>query len=191
MNVRAAVFSLVLAAVAAARAEGPAAAYRGADPGLLAQVRQNFEAAPESAAATRKLVALLDTRLPADRTAWPPVFRAFRAALEGLRGKHSLLPWDKYRHVKAGLAQFRGLVEAHPEAMELRMLRYSFCSQLPEFFEMGPQAAADLAVLVVQFERNADPTVTEVFRQKALRWILQHGAPPPDVRARLAALLRD
>ena len=183
--------AVALALGAAARAGTSTTAYQGADTNLLTQVRQNFETAPESAAATRKLADLLDSRLPPDRSAWPAVFRAFRAALEGLRGKHSHLPWVKYRHVKAALAQFQGLVEAHPEAVELRMLRYSFYSQLPGFFEMGPQAAADLPVLVDQLERNADPMVTDVFRRKAAGWILQHGAPPPELRARLVALQAD
>ena len=179
----------LLLAAAAARAGSPAAAYRGADPQLLTQVRENFEAATESVPVARHLTVLLDARLPPERESWPAVFRAFRAALEGVHGKHSHLPWVKYRHVRSALAQFRGLVEAHPEAVELRMLRYSFCSQLPEVFGMGPQAAADLPVLVAQLERNADPMVTDVFRRKAAEWILKHGAPPPDLRARLAGLL--
>ena len=187
-------YALILAglpAAATACAGSPAEAYRGADTNLLAQAREGFEAAPESAAATRKLIAMLDSSLPPDRNSWPAVFRAFRAALEGLRGKHSHLPWEKYRHVKAAISQFHGLVEAHPEAVELRMLRYSFCSQLPEFFDMGPQAAADLPVLVDQLERNEDPMVTDVFRRKAAQWILRHDMPSPDVRNRLAVLAAD
>ena len=186
--------AIILAGLLAAgtvRAASSAEAYRGVDTRLLAQVRESFEAAPESAAATRRLIVLLDSHLPPDRNTWPAIFRTFRAALEGLRGKHSHLPWEKYRHVKAAIAQFRGLVEAHPDAVELRMLRYSFCSQLPEFFDMGPQAAADLPVLVDQLERNEDPLVTDVFRRKAAQWILQHGKPTPDIRERLAALAGD
>lgn len=164
-------------------------AYRGADRHLLAQVRNGFETAPESPTETRRLIALLDGSLPEDRTDWPPVFQAYRAALEGLAGKHSPSPWGKYSRAKAGLAQFHGLAEGHPESMEIRMLRFSFCSQLPDFFGMGPQAEADLAALADLFEQRSDPMVDEAYRRGAIRWILRNAAPPPPARARFEALL--
>lgn len=173
----------------AARAGTIEDAYRGADPVLLATVRADFAAAPESAAAAERLARHLAGALPADVESWPPVFRAYRAALAGLAGKHSRRPWDKYRRAKAGLAQFQGLAEAHPDSVEIRMLRYSFCSQLPGFFETRPQAEADLAVLVGQFERNEDPRIDEAYRLGSIRWILRNGAPPPALRRRLEALL--
>ncbi len=179
---------------AACAAELPptlAAAYRGADPELLAAVRARFPAATESGPAARELAALLDRRLPADLAEWPPVFHAFRASLEGLRGKHSLRPWEKYRHAKAGLARFHGLVEAHPDSIEIRMLRCAFASQLPDFFELRPQVEADLAVLTDQFARRADPLVTETYCRDSIQWLLEHAAPPPELRVRLAAARGD
>ena len=164
-------------------------AYRGVDTNLLAQVRTGFETAPESAAMTQNLIARLDAELPGDAAEWPPVLRAYRAALEGLLGKHSRAPWTKYRQAQAGLARFAGLPEAHPESIEIRMLRYSFCSQLPDFFEQGPQAEADLAVLADLLDRGVDPMVDARYRRDAIRWILRHGAPPADVRRRLEAAL--
>ena len=168
----------------------PADAYRGADPNLLAQVRKGFETAPESARTTRNLTALLAAHLPEPSSEWPPVFRAYRAALEGLRGKHSHAPWNKYVHAKAGLAAFRGLVEAHPDSIEIRMLRYSFCSQLPAVFDVGPQAADDLAALVELFERDQDPAVPAADRRGMIRWILRHGQPANEQRRRMENLLK-
>ena len=81
------------------------------------------------------------------------------------------------------------LVAAHPDFIEIRSLRFSFCSQLPEFFEKGPQAAADLAVLAEQFARGEDPTVAGTYRQDLLRWLLQRGQPTPSEREKLAAAL--
>ena len=164
-------------------------AYRGAETNLLAKVRAEFAAAPESAAATDRIIQLLDGTLPAAAGGWPPIFRAYRAALEGLAGKHSLRPWSQYQRAKAGLARFHGLVEAHPESIEIRMLRYSFCSQLPGFFDMRPQAEADLAALADLFDRNADPGVDAAYRRGAIRWILRNGAPSPEQRRRLEAVL--
>lgn len=158
---------------------------------LLAQVRKGFETAPDSLAETRRLIQLLDGSLPADAKKWPPALAAFRAALEGLVGKHSLRPWEKYHRAKAGLARFEGLVEANPDSIEVRMLRYSFCSQLPGFFEMRPQAEGDLAILIGLFERRTYTEVPEEKQRDMIRWILQNGHPGKAERRRLEALLVD
>ena len=176
-------------ATAAVWAAPPGIDARVSDPEVLDHLRRGFEVAPESASETRALLAWLDQRLPPDPADVPPVVVAYRAALEGLQGKHSRLPWDKYRQTKAGLAKLDELVAAHPDSIEIRSLRFSFCSQLPEFFEKGPQAAADLAVLAEQFARGEDPTVAGTYRQDLLRWLLQRGQPMPSEREKLAAAL--
>jgi hypothetical protein len=184
-------FAWMLAALltaTACRAE-LSAAYRGADATLLAQVRTGFETAPDSAPETARLIRLLEASLPAEAAAWPPVFRAYRAALEGLAGKHSATPWTKYNRAREAIARWAGLVEAHPDSIEIRMLRCSFASQLPDFFGLGPQAAADLDVLAGLLERAADPFTPADYRRDAIRWILRHGAPGPAPRRRLEAAL--
>lgn len=164
-------------------------AYRDADPAMLAEVRRRFDLAADSATATRELGEWLDQRLPAEFQAWPPIFLAYRAALDGLAGKHSLRPWEKYRGVQRGLAKFKGLAEAHPDSIEIRLLRYSFCSQLPGFFGIAPQAERDLAALIRLLEAQRDPGVSAEYAQAAARWILEHGQPSPAERRRLEALL--
>ena len=189
MRLRAAGWLAAWLATAAVWAVPPENSTRAPDPEVLDHLRRGFEVAPESASETRALLAWLDQRLPPDPADVPPVVVAYRAALEGLQGKHSRLPWDKYRQTKAGLAKLDELVAAHPDSIEIRSLRFSFCSQLPEFFEKGPQAAADLAVLAEQFARGEDPTVAGTYRQDLLRWLLQRGQPTPSEREKLAAAL--
>lgn len=193
MRARIAALLVVLGAWAPAEAQdlppGIAPVYAGADMELLGTVRVRFEEATESGRTTRELVALLDGRLPADRAEWAPVFRAFRAALEALLGKHSLAPWSKFHHVKAGLAQFAGLVEAHPESVEIRMLRFALFVKLPGVFETGEAAVADRAVLVAQFEGRTDPVATDDYCRRSIAWILANGRPTPDERRRLEAAL--
>ena len=186
---RAAGWLAALLGAVAVWAAPPEIGARVPDPEVLDHLRRGFEVAPESASETRALLAWLDQRLPPDPADVPPVVVAYRAALEGLQGKHSRLPWDKYRQTKAGLAKLDELVAAHPDSIEIRSLRFSFCSQLPEFFEKGPQAAADLAVLAEQFARGEDPTVAGTYRQDLLRWLLQRGQPTPSEREKLAAAL--
>ena len=156
---------------------------------LLDQVRKGFETAPESAAETSRLVTLLDGNLPANLEEWPPDLLAFRAALEGLVGKHSLWPLEKYRRAQAGLARFQGLAEAHPDSVEIRMLRFSYYSQLPGFFEMRKQAELDLAILISLFERQTYSEVPEEKQHDMIRWILKNGHPAPADRRRLNALI--
>ena len=186
---RAAGIVAALLAAAAAWASPPEIGARDPDPALLDRMRRGFEIAPESEPETRALLAALSESLPADPAAGPPVLQAYRAALEGLLGKHGRLPWDKYRRTQAGLAKLDALVAAHPDSIEIRALRFSFCHQLPEFFEKGPQAAADLAVLAEQFERGADPSVAGTYRRDLIRWLLRVGNPAPGDRRKLAAAL--
>lgn len=164
-------------------------AYRGADPGLLDEVRTAFADAPDSAPVARALAARLDAGLPADRAAWPPVFLAYRAALEGIAGKHSSAPWEKYRRARAGMAQFAGLAEAHPASVEIRMLRYSAGSQLPDFFDAKAQADEDLRILADGLVQGVDPMVPSGLRKGYIRWILDNGRPAPEIRKRLEEAL--
>lgn len=184
---RATVGLLVLLFSLWVQAEPAGSAYRGADSALLQQMRDRMGAASGSRAATQELIQRLEKSLPAERTEWPPIFLAYRAALEGLVGKHSRLPWAKYNHAQSGVAQFQGLAEAYPDSIEIRMLRFSTCSQLPDFFKMRPQAEADLAVLAELFERGVDPWIPEKLGQGYIQWILDKSQPAPDVRRRLEA----
>lgn len=170
-------------------APAPEEAYRGADRALLEQVRDKFSSATGSAAATAELVALLDDRLPADRAEWPAIFQAYRASLEGLTGKHSRKPWEKYVRVKNGLARFSGLAEMHPGSIEIRALRFAFCHHLPEFFGARPLAEADRAVLADLLMRREDSTVTPAYCRELAEWILQNGDPRPDERKQLESAL--
>ena len=188
---RAAVFFFLALAVSAVAAPAPEEAYRGADRALLDQVRGRFKAATESAAVTAELIALMDGRLSGEIASWPAIFRAYRASLEGLVGKHSHKPWDKYVRVKAALAQFAGLVEAHPESIEIRGLRFAFYYQIPKLFDVRPLALADRAVLADLLLRREDPTVTADYCREMAEWILQNGDPRPAERKKLAAARGD
>jgi hypothetical protein len=180
---------LLIAWLGACGAAAGESAYAGAQPALLEGLRKGFERAPESAEETRRLLDWMRGSLPAEVGEWPPVFRAYRAALLGLEGKHSWSPRQKLAGARAGVEAFSGLAEAHPESTEIWMLRYSFGSQLPGFMEARKRADADLETLVALLERGRDPGVTDAYRAACVRWILRHGEPPPALRERLARLL--
>ena len=188
------VFVWLVAGVAQAEdSVRPAAeAYRGADAALLEQVRVQFKAATESAEITRQLIDLLDgSSLPAASSEWPAIFQAYRASLEGLVGKHSLVPWEKYTRVKDGIRRFRGLAEVHPGSIEIHALRFAFYSQLPELFGVRHQAEQDLDELVDLFERGNDSTVSKAYCRDVIQWILENGRPAPEQRRRLNGSLEN
>lgn len=180
----------VLLGAAAVWASPPTAVDPETDMGLLNRMRLGFETAPESKTETQALLAFLDERLPTDPANGSPVLEAYRAALESLMGKHSRLPWDKYARTQAGLAKLDALVATHPDAIEIRSIRFLLCSQLPEFFGKKPQALADIAVLADQFERGEDPAVAGEYRQDLIRWLLRRGKPDFAQRQKLEAALR-
>ncbi|MGD9781579.1 MAG: hypothetical protein AB7V14_05430 [Kiritimatiellia bacterium] len=191
MGTRARLLGTVVALVwtATAWADLPGAAYRGAETNLLDQLRRGFETAPDSPAKTRELIQMLDGRLPAEPADWPPVFLAYRAALAGLAGKHSRWPLERYRGTKEGLVRLDARVAANPESIEIRMLRFSFCRQLPDFFGRESQAEADLAALAEMLEQGADAAVAGTYRRDLIRWILRHGRPAPESRQKLESAL--
>ena len=181
-------FCLPLAVLLVLAGAAPAAETARDEDGLLAEVRGRFAEAVVSAPAARELVRFLDAQPEPVRR---PVLAAYRAALEGLLARHSHAPWTQYRHAKDALARFAGLVEARPGSIEIRMLRFTTCKGLPDFFGMGPQAGADLGALVELFANGADPDLPEDLRRGYLRWILEQGGPDPEQRLQLERALAD
>ena len=175
--------------LALARAEGGREVYEGVDAAFLEDVRREFDAAPDSAAATRALAEKLDQKRAEAPDGGAPVLQAYRAALEGIEGKHSRLPWDKYNRAKAGLAQLDAWVEAYPDSNEIRMLRFTFGHQLPEFFGAGKKAAADRKILAERLAEGADPAVAGAYRRDVIQWILRNGDPTPEEKAELESAL--
>ena len=134
----------------------------------LERLREDFDHAPESAEATRRLKLWIAAEMPPDRGEWPPVYLAYDAALEGLGGKHASTPWEKYGRAKAGLAKLDELVAARPDSIEIRALRYFYCRGLPEVFRAGGRAEEDYAALAELYAGGADETVAGNYRE-ALR----------------------
>ena len=164
--------SVLTTAPAAAQGVDPYAGLRAAD---LESVRRAFYRAVESREATRAAIALMEARLGPPGPAWPIVARAYRASLEGLIGKHDPNLLVKFNRVNAALEQWRGLVEAAPDSLELRFLRYSFYSQLPAVFGVGQYLAGDREALIAIFERGGDARVPRNQALDMVAWLRNEG----------------
>ncbi|HOX18759.1 MAG TPA: hypothetical protein PKW82_09905 [Spirochaetales bacterium] len=159
--------------------------YAGFTPGTLELARSSFYRAVDSLAATESAIAELVARLGTERRSWPLVARAYRASLEGLVGKHSPGLLEKFNRVNAALEQWRGLVEAAPDSLELRFLRYSFFSQLPAMFGVGSYLAPDREALVAIFEKGGDARVPRDQALDMVSWLLKEGKLSAPERRRL------
>jgi len=159
--------------------------YAGFAPGALELIRASFYRAVDSMAATEAAIAQLVAILGVERRSWPLVARAYRASLEGLVGKHSPGLLDKFNRVNAALEQWRGLVEAAPDSLELRFLRYSFHSQLPAVFGVGSYLAPDREALIAIFEKGGDARVPRNQALDMVAWLLKEGRLSAAERRRL------
>ncbi len=137
---------------------------------ILSALREALERAEDSPEATRLAIGLLESRYP-ETEPRPAMAKAFRATLRGLEGKHA-----------------PGLVEAHPESLELRFMRYAFFSQLPIVFGVRRFVEPDRAALLGLLEAGADPMVPRDQREGMIAWLLAAGGITGRDRARLLAL---
>lgn len=163
------------------------AAYAGLDEATISRIREDFTLATESMAATEEAIRTMDARFPGERKAWPPLARAYRASLEGLVGKHSPKLLEKFSRVQAAITDYEGLIEAHPESLELRFMRFAFYSQLPGLFGVGSLVDPDRSILVSMLERNNDPRVPDSQKRDMIAWILKEGKPDQAEARRLRA----
>lgn len=153
----------------------------------LAAMREALERAEGSPEATRLAIGLLESWYP-ETEPRPAMAKAFRATLRGLEGKHALGLLDKLRYVRAAIADYEGLVEAHPESLELRFMRYAFFSQLPIVFGVRRFVEPDRAALLELLERKNDPMVPRAQREDMIAWLLAAGDLSGRDRERLLAL---
>lgn len=169
-----AVAMMVIAIAVPAASAGPpasAAAYAGIDETTLGRLRRDFDRAVESLDSTRELTTFLDSRFGGDSQDWPPVARAYRASLEGLLGKYEWRLIPKLERVNAAIAMFEGLVENHPQSLELRFMRYSLFSRLPAVFGVSRFVKPDLEALRRLLEAGADPMVPEAQRLAMIAFV--------------------
>jgi hypothetical protein len=136
-------------------------------------------------AATEAAIRSMDAGFTGDRLRWPPIARAYRASLEGLIGKHTPKLIEKFNRVKTAIADYEGLIEAHPGSLELRFMRFAFYSQLPGLFGVGRHVDPDRAVLIDMLEQGSDDRVPDSQKLEMIRWILKDGKPDKAEAARL------
>jgi hypothetical protein len=142
----------------------------------------------ESAAITEETIASIERAFPSPQGSWPPVIRAYYAALEGLMGKHASRLFDKAGHVLKAISLMRDLPEANPKSLEIRFLRFSFFYQVPPFFGVRSTVAPDLATLIRMLEEGGDDELPREIQRDIVAYLLGCGQADRQQQDRLQRL---
>ncbi len=132
----------------------------------------SFYHAVDSSSDTEEAVAAIRSAFPPSLETWPPVIRAYYAALEGLRGKHASGLGEKLGHVMKAISLMRRLPEDNPGNLEIRFLRFSFFRQLPLFFGVRSTVGPDLVALIRMLEEGSDDEVPPAIQRDMVTYLL-------------------
>ena len=141
-------------------------------PQFLSTLRVSFYHAVDSSKSTEEAIAAIRSAFPSSLETWPPVIRAYYAALEGLRGKHARGLGEKLGHVMTAITLMRRLPEDNPGSLEIRFLRFSFFRQLPLFFGVRSTVGPDLETLIGMLEKGSDDDVPPAIRRDMVTYLL-------------------
>jgi hypothetical protein len=114
---------------------------------------------------------------------------AYRGALQVVRAKHARWPANKLKHLRRGSRILDPLVEAHPDHLELRYLRYASYRFLPFFLSRDEAVSADRNVLLADLATDPGDLSPTVYRGM-VQFLLEHAGPDPLQQERLETALR-
>jgi len=140
----AAVWALLLSA-ACARAEDPGG--MAGERRALEQARLLFYSSVEDKRQIEPAIAAFEALIRM-QPEWEGRARTYLGALAALKGKHSHMPYDKWRWANRGLKMMDAGVEMNPEDVEALFIHSSTCYFLPFFFHRGEDAQAKFHTLV-------------------------------------------
>jgi hypothetical protein len=120
---------------------------------------------------------------------YPAEADGYLAALETLKGKHALYPWEKLRLTKEGLKELDGAVQRHPENFEVRFLRAATLSYIPSFFGYRNTLTQDVHFLAQSYPLTANQLPLKR-RVDIGRFLLGRSELQPRDRSAVAEIVR-
>lgn len=88
-----------------------------------------------------------------------PLILAYYGSAEAVRAKHAVNPYNKISFLKSGLKNLAKAVNARPESLEIRFLRFSLEHYLPSFLGMAKELTIDRQQIVRLIDRKQLGTV--------------------------------
>ena len=129
-------------------------------------IRQAYQKAKESRRATDHLAALLKEE-EAQALTW-----AYEGAVEALKAKFEWMPFNRLAYLAKAQELFKKAVQADPEDLEIRFLRYSIQSSLPSLLMQSYHLKEDRQKIIEQLPES---TLNPAFLQAIAAFVRDSG----------------
>lgn len=140
---------------------------------MLDTVRLAYSKAIESSTKTEEFAKILlaeTNQSSTENIAENAIITAYKGALEALRAKHAWMPFNKLAYLDNSKKFFITAIEAAPNDIEIRFLRFSIQSNLPIFLMQSPNIQEDKEIIIRNLEQNTlDTRFIEVIASFVLK----------------------
>jgi hypothetical protein len=109
----------------------------------LEEIRELYQQAPEEEAAARQLMQKTENYRDNE-----PLMFAYKGAAHMMMAKHVINPFSKMSHFNKGKKIYTAAIDADPNNLELRFLRFSVQSEAPGFLGYKQNVEEDKSLLL-------------------------------------------
>ncbi len=102
----------------------------------------------------------------------PPLVVAYVGALEALKAKNSWNPYKKIKYLNLSGKTVQQAVNASPNDMEIRFVRFSIQSNLPHFLGLNKDIGADKTQIIQQLKQKHYGSADKVFVQNIIKFMV-------------------
>lgn len=102
-----------------------------------------------------------------------PLVLAYIATLEGLKAKHSWNPYSKLKHIRQASKLIQKAVDADPDNVEIRFMRFSMQHFTPSFLGYSKNLEEDKRAILTLFERKKFSTAQPELIMSIARFMIQ------------------
>jgi len=102
----------------------------------------------------------------------PPLVTAYVGALEALKAKNSWNPYNKIKYLNISGKTVDEAVNASPNDMEIRFIRFSIQSNLPHFLGLDKDITADKTEIIKQLQQKHYGSADKVFVQNIIKFMI-------------------
>ncbi|RYE22109.1 MAG: hypothetical protein EOP42_24895 [Sphingobacteriaceae bacterium] len=102
----------------------------------------------------------------------PPLVTAYFGALEALKAKNSWNPYNKIKYLNLSGKTVQQAVNASPDDMEIRFVRFSIQSNLPHFLGLAKDLDADKNQILHQLKQKNYGSADTLFVQNIIKFMI-------------------
>ncbi len=102
----------------------------------------------------------------------PPLVLAYTGALEALKAKESWNPYNKIKFLNLSFKTVQQAVNASPNDMEIRFVRFSIQSNIPKFLGLSKDLMADKGQIIKQLKQKNYGLADKLFVQNIIKFMV-------------------